>query len=455
MESELVAYLKETLASERWFVSKSKKIEDLKIEDMTRISTAGKTYLLFRTRVSFSGSSDTYNIYLREDNEEMHTYSNALGDPDFINYLYHLLVGSSMLTTASGRIEGENSGLTKTDMMPFSSVRLLRVEQSNSSVALDNRIIMKFYRRETDYFTPDYQIPKALDEQTDYSGTPECLGSIYYSDDGERSLLVTLSRYVENEGDCWSVFTEIIRESILSGSFSTETLSREIEAIGKATAELHNAMASLHGDFFTPAQIGVDDFSAWQKDFEAGASVFHEYRPDINGFPAYDELLAKAKTLLESLIGERMVKIRIHGDYHLGQVLRSGEKYYIIDFEGEPLRSLTYRRERQSPLKDVAGMVRSINYAMLTCTYDNSDPEVQRLGTQWADVNSKRFVSSYIRSVNHDLDYIPEREDTFSRLLDFFVLERAVYELGYEINNRPAWAKFPLDAILKIMKTTK
>lgn len=455
MFPELEGYLRERLPHERWFASKSEKISDVRIMDRVNIDRAGKVFLICSVRVTFANSSDKYMVYLSGDGTNTESCRNALEDNDFANYLYDVFWNSATETTESGSFSGENLDPVSTPKGSFGSTYLLQLDQSNSSIVLDNKVIMKLYRKRTDLLTPDYQIPKALMAQTDYSGTPALLGSISYSHDGDHSLLATVYRFIENEGDCWMVFTDALKKAAGTGQLNAKTLSTEVSALGRATAELHNALSSLRGDHLTPIPVYRADISSWLRELETIAFTFSRQSHGLGKVPEYHEIVIRGESLLNAVSGERIVKTRIHGDYHLGQVLKSADKYFIIDFEGEPMRSLEYRRHRHSPVKDVAGMLRSLSYAASSCMLEYPDQDISERFRKWMENSSRRFIESYLRYVDRDLNYLPDSEDVFNQMIDFFVLEKALYEFNYEINNRPGWLGFPLNAIREIMAASK
>jgi maltose alpha-D-glucosyltransferase/alpha-amylase len=176
--------------------------------------------------------------------------------------------------------------------------------------------------------------------------------------------------------------------------------------------------------------------------------------------PQAEAVLAARKTILDRLLNvtrvvDPGVRIRVHGDYHLGQVLRTEEDFVIIDFEGEPARSLESRRAKQSPLKDVAGMVRSFNYAAYAALLSfavQAPNEISALDS-WADAwqhwVTDAFLNAY-RGTIGDAPLLP-RGSSFEDMLNVFILDKAVYELGYELNNRPEWVRIPLTGILKVV----
>lgn len=455
MEPDLKLYLMEKLPAERWFVSKSKEITDIQEIDSLSLSISARPFIIISVRVMYNGGSDSYMLYLSESKspDGSLSYGDALNDLDFVNYIYGIFSQNGTQNTVSGLISGENFTPMSNAFRKFYSMRPFSGEQSNSSIILNKDMMMKVYRRRTDYYSPDYQIPKALQEQTRFGGTPECHGSIRYRHDEDESLLATVFTFIENEGDCWSFFTGLLKERLQDGGIDSTFLSEEITALGQLSANMHNALASLQGENFLPVPVTIDDLSSWLMALSDNVMTLDRNRLKKEGIPSADAIIDRARSLLSPLQNVQIVKTRIHGDYHLGQVLKHGRDYYVIDFEGEPMRSLEYRRLRHSPLKDVAGMIRSINYAAAFCTASSSDQDYIESGISWAAANTRTFLNSYLAAVDRDLFYIPRDDQSTKSLLDFFILDKALYEFNYEINNRPSWASIPLRAISNILSS--
>jgi len=241
-----------------------------------------------------------------------------------------------------------------------------------------------------------------------------------------------------------------------------------VSLLGRRTAELHLALASLSHD----AAVRPEPFSMlYQKSVcqsmrALTLRVFGELEKGVSALP--DALAADVQTILDarktvlgrfSGITRRKIsalKIRVHGDYHLGQVLYTGKDFVIIDFEGEPARSLGERRLKRSALRDVAGMIRSFHYAawaaiFRTSTYEEDQAYLQRWADLWYLYVSGVFLQAYLEGVGPS-DILPQAPTELQMLLDAFLLEKAVYELGYEFNNRPDWLPIPVRGIQHILK---
>ena len=242
--------------------------------------------------------------------------------------------------------------------------------------------------------------------------------------------------------------------------------------LGQRTAEMHHALANARDDErFTPEPFSQlyqrslyqslqgligRYFLLLRKQLPAlSESLRSEAESIIN---AENEFLTSARKILHARFEAQ--KIRIHGDYHLGQVLFTGKDFIIIDFEGEPARSIGERKLKYSCFRDVAGMVRSLHYVAYAALFLNKnftpkevsaiEPWIER----WYAVASGIFLDAYFESVN-GAPFVPQSDEARERMLDIYLLEKAVYELGYELNNRPAWAVIPLKGILSVREVLK
>jgi maltose alpha-D-glucosyltransferase/alpha-amylase len=227
---------------------------------------------------------------------------------------------------------------------------------------------------------------------------------------------------------------------------------------------MHLALAGAEGPAFTPEPFGSDELKQFRSNLEKEASaVLDLLSAKLATLPedlsdAAGQLLEQREALLERIgsidrVRQGGQRIRVHGDYHLGQVLRTEEDFVILDFEGEPARTLEERRARHSPLKDVAGMLRSFNYAAAAALM--ASPQASGMTERllpWADAwqywVTRAFLDSYRRTIG-DSPIVPEG-DSFDALLGAFTLEKTLYELNYELNNRPEWTRIPLNALVTL-----
>jgi len=381
--------------------------------------------------------------------------------------------------------------------LPLSS-QVLKAEQSNTSIIYENSFFIKLYRQLEEGVNPDLEITRYLTEKLRFPHAPPFAGIVEYHRQGTEYIDLALAQgFVLNAGDAWSYSLETgIRyfEKILSKSKSQEApsikgspfdkssrgappqLSEHIGEfylemmglLGRRTGELHMALAaeSEEQEFTPEAFSKLYQRSVYQSMRNTTRRAMQDLRKTIESLP--DQVKQDAKFILDSerkilsllrRITENKidaVKIRIHGDYHLGQVLYTGNDFMIIDFEGEPARPLTERRIKRSPLRDVTGMIRSFHYVI--CNAFLNQTAVRKEDAQilepwiepWYLCVSRTFWSGYLETVK-EAAFIPQDCEALDLLLHCFLLEKAVYELGYELNNRPEWVSISIKGIKQIL----
>lgn len=378
--------------------------------------------------------------------------------------------------------------------------RVLKGEQSNTSILYEDCFFLKLYRRLEGGINPDAEISKYLTEYTDFSNFPSYVGSLEWQRGKAGSLDIgLLLEYVPNESDGWTYTLDSVSRYLTQAATQKTKLKElmkptksfyEIEfkevpqtlldlinpiylemvsLLARRTAELHTAFFSLsHNSDTVPEPFSVlYQKSVYQSMRALTLKVFSGLESNL---PYPDEELSKeAAGVLESkqeilkrfrnLTSHKMsgMKIRIHGDYHLGQVLYTGKDFVIIDFEGEPARPLSERRLKRSALRDVAGMIRSFHYAaygaiILRPVTQTADPqELRDLADMWYYYVRGVFLHSYLETVG-DAEFLPKNKQDFEMLLSSFLLEKAIYEAGYELNNRPDWLMIPIRGIQQLLK---
>ncbi|MGF1610875.1 MAG: maltose alpha-D-glucosyltransferase [Kiloniellales bacterium] len=357
-----------------------------------------------------------------------------------------------------------------------SDARRLGAEQSNVSVIIDAEIMLKIYRRLQAGVQPDVEVGRFLSETAGFANTPSYLGSAaFVSDEGEVTTLATAFAFVYNQGDAWGGLLDALIRDL---EHSTMTAAPEAEQfayplsiaglLGIRTAELHAAFAHRTDDpAFKVVPLRKSDLRAWVKtvahDIQETLSTL---RASLKTAPesvakqieallaARDRLLASVRSV-ESLAPSGGLS-RIHGDYHLGQVLICQDDVMIVDFEGEPRRSLDERRQKASPLRDTAGMLRSFDYLAWAALDRRQEvaggiEEIEReRAMQWRDQATHDFLEAYFERVA-GTPSLPEDREAADALLRLFTIQKAVYEIGYEAANRPAWISIPVRGILDLL----
>ncbi len=369
------------------------------------------------------------------------------------------------------------------------SPRLLKGEQSNSSIIYGQEFYLKFYRRLEDGINPDVEINRFLTEKTTFDHIPKFAGSINWKySDKSTATVALLQELVPNQGSGWDFtldslspfyekvlalkdFQEVVpTDSIVEGLIGGTYLDAA-QLMGQRTAEMHIALGSNKDG----AEFKAEPFSylyqrSLYQDMRSNMrSIFQSLKNQINKMPeslhkSGREVLAAEQDILhflEKLLQKSfsLSKIRIHGDYHLGQLLYTGKDFVLIDFEGEPLHSFAVRRRKRSVLRDVAGMLRSFHYAAYRALFSNTAirPEVIGRMEPWANLwcqhVTKIYLKAYFDAINEtQLSLVPKDAGDCTYLLQAFVLNKAIYELGYELNVRPDWLVIPFKGILTLLE---
>jgi maltose alpha-D-glucosyltransferase/alpha-amylase len=355
--------------------------------------------------------------------------------------------------------------------------RISSAEQSNSSILFGGRMIMKCFRRHEPGPNPDTEISRFLTERTGFRAIAPFGGAIEYARSGEEpSTLAMLQGFVANDGDGWKWTLDkleayykycagrsdenAVRKFISDGYFEA---AREL---GRVTADMHRALASSIDDpDFAPETMTQPDIEELSKDFaEHAAHAIEMLRANLGRLPEDAlELGGMVAGRRRKIIGcfhrltsvqSQLTRTRIHGDYHLGQVLRISEGFIVLDFEGEPARPLTERRKKQPPLKDVSGMLRSFSYAAWSglakyaVQSHTESQQIEQWAKLWIRMVSDEFLRAYLAEMSTTA-VLPQSD--LNLILDAYLLDKALYELSYELNNRPDWVRIPLMGIVSLL----
>jgi maltose alpha-D-glucosyltransferase/alpha-amylase len=381
------------------------------------------------------------------------------------------------------------------------SSKVLSAEQSNTSIIYEKDFFFKLYRKLDAALNPDLEITRFLTEKAKFPNVPQYAGSLELSTNKANNMVLGMMQtLVENQGDAWTYMGDVVRryfERVLiehKGQKSVPamkgSLSRPVEyekipdqikhylggiateraaLLGIRTAEMHLALASDDEDKdFSPEPFSLhyqrSVFSSLQTSVRGTFQVLEKTMKKLDEpvRKEAEEVRAMKKDILkcmQQIYSHKIstMKIRTHGDYHLGQVLFTGKDFIILDFEGEPARAYSERRLKRSPLRDVAGMIRSAHYAAYnglfrTEAFTKGEAEyLDEWAEQWYHYMSGIFMKAYIDRCQGS-NFLPDNHEDLDILLQTFLLEKAVYELGYELNNRPTWAVIPMKGIKYIMK---
>jgi maltose alpha-D-glucosyltransferase/alpha-amylase len=378
--------------------------------------------------------------------------------------------------------------------------KILAADQSNTSVTYDDLFFLKIYRKVDRSINPDLELTRFLSEQASFKNIPAFVGCVQWKFEQGIMVLGMMQELVQNSGNAWTYmlnqldnyFEKVISRHVEIPPLRIPTellphkpdqipnnmrdlldisLIEQIKLLGQRTGEMHLALAS-HPEI--PA-LRPEEFSLhYQRSLFSGfqslvRSTFHNLNKSLKKIPeeqrfAAEKLLSQEQEILSVLkrIYHKKVeamKIRIHGDFHLGQALFTGKDFVLLDFEGEPARSYSERRLKRSPLRDVAGMLRSFHYATFVSLIQNdrfttTDREkLWPFAEQWYHYMNNFYTRAYLDTVNGS-DFIPKNEDDLKMLIETYTLEKAIYELNYELNNRPEWIAIPMHGIRSILHTS-
>ena len=409
----------------------------------------------------------------------MGVMGDAFYDPAFCRALVQAIGAGTQMPTAGGllRFKPTAAFASHVDELATLEVSAPSALSSNTVVTLGEKLFLKGYRRLREGLNPELEMGRFLTEVAHYANCVPVLGALeYFGKDQQVLTLALVQGFVANQGDGWGYtlgYLERHLEELRTSGGKPIAGAAPVEAhggflglaakLGQRTAELHLALATRTGDpAFDPEPIGADDVAGFKQraaeETRSTLALLRERLPQLPASMQHDaqEVLAReeelgARNSASSTDGPHGLKTRYHGDYHLGQVLVTGNDFVIIDFEGEPARSFDERRTKSSPLRDVAGMLRSFNYARwsaLRRIAQNAEEfeRLQRAAQEWERATREAFLSAYRNAM-------PQRDASLSidtELLDLFELEKALYELRYELNNRPDWVQVPLQGILAL-----
>ncbi|MEM3852396.1 MAG: phosphotransferase [Methanomassiliicoccales archaeon] len=442
-EAALSGALAEAVTTQRWFRSKASQIKQVNLFDSCAIG--GYHFHLFEIETV---RKELYSIPLADGRKEGAFQvcadgvwrHDALTEDGFLAAVTELIRTSTEVRGRKGVFSASADGDIPATVQHAKPVG---AEQSNSSFIL-NGMIYKHYRKLEEGENPDYEVPRYLVSKG-FTETPEPLGKLEYIKEG-RYLAASLFRYIKNSGDCWSFFTQRLNRFFSEGG---NDCMDYVRSIAEMTAEMHSLLSQGKVEF-APTAIEETDIMEWKRDFLQLLQEVQMNAAAPTQNTSTRERIGKVLRTLESTAdaAEGMMgayKIRIHGDYHLGQILNGEDKLYVIDFEGEPMRSLQYRRRTHTALRDVAGMLRSLNYAAIASGGGEK-------GEEWSMEAEHIFMETYLSCLRGAVPLLPEAK-AIQRTLAFFLAEKAMYELNYEMNNRPAWISIPLQGLERYAST--
>lgn len=391
----------------------------------------------------------------------------AIYDENFRNLLYHNILANQtqgVVTFQKGR------GLVASDTV---TSRVLPVDSSNSALVFNEMYFMKLYRKLFTLTNPEVEMVAFLTETGGFEAIPAYAGSFTWHQPEQGDItLGMMQRMVANDKDSWAMTGDYLNDFLYAVPnrvfMVKEDVFEKVALLGQRTAEMHLALYSKTDDPAFQSEPFTDEY----RTFLAGRFtdlLDRRYELLVNKYGQLDEqaqrlawVFMEAKEMIDDFVADfkkrelGSCRIRIHGDYHLGQVLATQNDYVVIDFEGEPESTIAERKIKHSPLKDVAGMIRSYHYAVSAKLFNSSetqgiDPDkLQVVSDRWYKLIRDTYLDAYLGTFGspHPMFY---DNGEINYLLLIYLLEKAVYELGYEISYRPSWVKIPLKGIVDVI----
>jgi maltose alpha-D-glucosyltransferase/alpha-amylase len=506
--------LENYIINKRWYGGKASTLKYIEVVDSFKISSKENTYFGVLLEVNFKEAF--YQHYFMPlafmSEEELDTNTviapvkmnnqegflvDALHQEDFRKLLFDKIIHSKESDPSKVKFHKGS----KLEEKEYISSKFMGVEQSNTSIIYNNTLVLKIFRRIYISMNPDYEISRFLTERMHFKSSPEYMGSISVILTEGNITLGLMQKLVPNQGDAWKfmleesdrIFDNLQHKKIKIAKLPDIELFKRlklnevpheiidwaglsiflrIQTLATRTAEMHIALGSdIHETAFTPTTYN-GDYTVWLKNrltyqFQNRLNILENNLHKLDGLALElaNQFLDHKKEIRKLFLDFDWTKmkserIRIHGDYHLGQVLVNGDDFYILDFEGEPESTIRDRKVKQPPLKDVAGMFRSFHYAIYATIFNNKDKYLfeQKELFYAGEILYKYFVGVFLQTYtdvaqggNLNIGYRNE----IDFLLKYCLLEKAVYELGYELNSRPRWSVIPLTGIASIMDFEK
>jgi maltokinase len=426
-ESELIDFV----THQRWYASKRRDVAHSQIVDRAVLREDDPRLELLLVEIRFdTGTHETYQLLADSSLD-------ALADPRSVRELVSMMRQGVKLPAGDGVVEFGSSSRFGAELR---DARPVGAEQSNTSIVFDEEVILKVFRRLEAGINPELELLRFLTEHG-FENIAQLLGWYSYAGRQMDATLGVLQRFVAGR-DGWERALDTMADGADDFIASTRRL-------GQVTGRMHSTLGiDAHDPSFSPEETSAESLglltATVDEEIEAVFLDLPEDVPELEPIRGRGEEVRERLRLLTNLGGAGRV-IRHHGDFHLGQTLFADGDWVILDFEGEPARSLPERRRKRSPLRDVAGMLRSFAYAA------SASPLLR--GTQpaedWEDRVREQFLSGYRETVEQSL--VPSGSG-MDRLLSVFELEKAVYELRYELNNRPDWVRIPVAGILRMLE---
>lgn len=490
-------------ANRRWYAGKSKELQTMESEIALTISqpechdwllsvfscqfkdgTVQRYFmpisLAWERDDSLDYSAEWILAKTRQQNETGYLIDSMISD-QFCRAILMFMQQNRQIILGEKTLSFNNSPLLSEDeSLKDLEVKRPLVDQSNTSIFFGEKYIFKIYRQIQPGVNPELQMGKYLTGK--FANIAKVAGSIELTDkDGSTYTLGILQEYVDNQGDCWNFtlsYLERFAENFIE-NWQKFTQSEEKElhgmylskmkTLGNRIGQMHSVLACSNDDkSFAPLKITRKEWQNWLEQIEkslkaAIENIFQQLesfpealKQTIRALNSNQQIaIQKLRTLLPE--SSNLLKTRHHGDLHLGQVLITGNDFIIIDFEGEPARGLEMRSARLCPLRDVAGMIRSFSYAAeaarrnLVRNHPAAEINFRQFLANWQKWSIESFIEGYLAETENCRS-ITGNSKEFKKILSLLCVEKAVYELGYELNNRPDWVEIPLNGLVEVLE---
>jgi trehalose synthase-fused probable maltokinase len=439
--------LRDFMMSRRWFGAKSRELAHVRVIAAPVVRDVEPLLALALVEIRFHASThELYHVPLgfREGESEgiAHvegwTAFDALEDPVLARELMQRMRANQDVAGGEAAIEFRTTG---EGLGPLENVRAMGAEQSNTSIVFDDELVLKVYRRIEAGVNPELELLRFLTHRG-FPAVASLEGWAAYIGMPLDATLAIAQHFVPGDGDGWDIAVDAI-----AAGRADELIAR-LRMLGETTGALHTVLGSDATDpSFAPEEPSVEALGLLTASVDEEIEALFNSLPDL---PELEPILGRGEDIREQLrglthVGDVGKVIRTHGDFHLGQALWTGEGWVVLDFEGEPARTVVERRQKRSPLRDVAGMLRSFAYAASAASLERGvEPPVG-----WEERARDAFLDGYLSEVDPAL--IPSAGG-LERLLAVFELEKAVYELRYELDNRPDWVRIPVAGILRLLE---
>jgi maltose alpha-D-glucosyltransferase/alpha-amylase len=458
------------LEGKRWFGDKGRTIRSATLRDAIPITWPGaaRDYIVARVDVVTDAGPSVYQLFLVRGSDDPR---DALEEPEFRRILADAFGKRGGTAFQGGDVRWiiESEGKKAVKVPPNAPIDLASAEQSNSSIILNRQAILKLYRRLESGVHPDVEVTRFLTIEKRFIHTPVLLGTIRFEDKNGATVAGMMQEYVQGAVDGWDYTLECSRDYFAARGASEPALpfQTEAEQLGTVVRALHETLASgKKGSAFELQPAGSADVRRWtsgarrtvEQALAALRRAVGENRLPREHHSAAEEIVARGPryvawvndlaTVVDSDAG---ANARTHGDLHLGQVIRSAAaEFLVIDFEGEPARPLAERRARHSPLRDVAGMLRSFAYAAAEGSKKSDADTGGTRAMRWENGTRGAFLRGYFAEPKGRAGLLPTSRSNIESLLRLFEAEKTFYELQYEIDHRPDWVWIPLRGVAKV-----